>query len=72
MVSLEEDKKEYGRFLFSTQPHPWLFILHGENLQKKTFFSISENQYYVRTIPELRYTNICAYAQGWMACVTRL
>ncbi|KAH0632491.1 hypothetical protein KY284_035277 [Solanum tuberosum] len=51
-MKLEENKKKFDQFPFSAQSHPWLVILHGQKLQKQTFYSISENR--------------CAYAHGWL------
>ncbi|WMV44583.1 hypothetical protein MTR67_037968 [Solanum verrucosum] len=67
MMRLEEKKKEnleyYGPPL-SSQPHPWLVICPSRKTQ--TFFSISEDQSYIRSIPELGNALIRAYAQEWL------
>ncbi|KAH0632453.1 hypothetical protein KY284_035239 [Solanum tuberosum] len=66
-MKLEEKKKEnleyYGPPL-SSQPHPWLVICPSRKTQ--TFFSISEDRSYIRSIPELGNALIRAYAQEWL------
>lgn len=57
---------KYGEPPFSPQQHPWLVIFHGADKQKQIFFSISEDRYYMRTIPELRNKKICECAHGWL------
>ncbi|XP_055811603.1 uncharacterized protein LOC129881421 [Solanum dulcamara] len=68
-MKLEEYKKE--KYVESAQPpysaqHPWLVICHGEDLEKQSFFSVSENRYYMRHIHELKEKIICAYAVEWL------
>jgi len=68
-MRLEEYKNEESKYSLPpdfAQPHPWLVICHGNNMQKQTFFSISEDRYYVYTIPELQNKRICAYADEWL------
>lgn len=47
------------------QPLPWLVISHGKHNQKQTFFSISENRYYPKVIPEIRNKYIWTLSYGW-------
>ncbi|KAG5584127.1 hypothetical protein H5410_044561 [Solanum commersonii] len=46
--------------------HPWLLICHGDVMQKQTFFSVSENRYYIKRIPELKEKILSAYADEWL------
>ncbi|WMV44541.1 hypothetical protein MTR67_037926 [Solanum verrucosum] len=46
--------------------HPWLLICHGDVMQKQTFFSVSENRYYMKSIPELKEKTLSAYADEWL------
>ncbi|KAK4730785.1 hypothetical protein R3W88_023773 [Solanum pinnatisectum] len=46
--------------------HPWLLICHGDVMQKQTFFSVSENRYYIKSISELKEKILCAYADEWL------
>ncbi|KAG5579596.1 hypothetical protein H5410_050223 [Solanum commersonii] len=68
-MKLEENKKE--NYVESVQPpysaqHPWLLICHGDMMRRQTFFSVSENRYYMKSIPELKEKIICAYADEWL------
>ncbi|OMO81991.1 hypothetical protein CCACVL1_12116 [Corchorus capsularis] len=36
-----------------SQNTPWLILSHGDQGEKQTFYSISEDQYYTRMIPEM-------------------
>ncbi|KAH0632411.1 hypothetical protein KY290_035835 [Solanum tuberosum] len=65
-MELEEKKKEkYGQPPYSAQ-HPWLLICHGDVMHKQTFFSVSENRYYMKSIPELKEKTLSAYADEWL------
>uniref|UniRef100_M0ZSA9 KIB1-4 beta-propeller domain-containing protein n=1 Tax=Solanum tuberosum TaxID=4113 RepID=M0ZSA9_SOLTU len=65
-MELEENKKEkYGQPPYSAQ-HPWLLICHGDVMHKQTFFSVSENRYYIKSIPELKEKTLSAYADEWL------
>jgi len=46
--------------------HPWLLICHGDVMHKQTFFSVSENRYYMKSIPELKEKTLSAYADEWL------
>uniref|UniRef100_M0ZS33 KIB1-4 beta-propeller domain-containing protein n=1 Tax=Solanum tuberosum TaxID=4113 RepID=M0ZS33_SOLTU len=46
--------------------HPWLVICFGGELENQTFFSVSEDRYYMRHIPELKEKIIRAYADEWL------
>ncbi|KAG5570308.1 hypothetical protein H5410_060074 [Solanum commersonii] len=66
-MRFEEKKKEtleyYGPPL-SSQPHSWLVICPSKKTH--TFFSISEDRSYKRSIQELGNALIRAYAQEWL------
>lgn len=48
------------------QTQPWLLMCHGRDLQRHTFYNISEDRYYTRTIPELKNKRIWASFYGWL------
>lgn len=66
----EQKKEKYAEFdqppFSAQQQHPWLVICHGNFLKKQTFFSVSENRYYMRDIAELKERIISAYADKWL------
>lgn len=64
--SRENKKSECDRPPFSAQAEPWFVIFHGDEMQNQTFFSISEDRYYKRSISELQKKKICAYAREWL------
>ncbi|KAM3303879.1 hypothetical protein P3S67_014910 [Capsicum chacoense] len=64
--SRENKKSECDRPPLSAQAEPWFVIFHGDEMQNHTFFSISEDRYYTRSIPELQTKKICAYAREWL------
>lgn len=49
------------------QPYPWLLISDGKDQERQTFFSISEDRFYTRTIPEMR-NKVIIYTcnNGWL------
>ncbi|KAL4605654.1 hypothetical protein ACB092_09G046100 [Castanea dentata] len=49
------------------QPYPWLLISDGKDQERQTFFSISEDRFYTRAIPEMRNkVIICTCNNGWL------
>ena len=48
------------------QSQPWLIFCHGKHKQRQTFYSVSENRYYVKIIPEFRNKRICYSCYGWL------
>ncbi|KAH0632813.1 hypothetical protein KY284_035599 [Solanum tuberosum] len=71
-MELEEFKKEKyvesdrPPFSIQQQQDPWLVMCDGDVRQKQTFFSVSQNQYYIRRIPELKEKIIRANAVEWL------
>ena len=64
-MELEENKKEkYGQPPYFAQ-YPWLLICHGDDMQRQTYFSVSENRYYMKSIPKLKEKIIHAYVDEW-------
>lgn len=49
-----------------SQTCPQLIIVQGEHLQTHIFFSVENNHYLSRTIPELRRKYLLASYQGWL------
>lgn len=48
------------------QSYPWLVICDGKDKERQTFFSISKNYFYTRTIPEMRNKLIHTSTNGWL------
>ncbi|KAK9292361.1 hypothetical protein L1049_020327 [Liquidambar formosana] len=48
---------------------PWLVFLHGRRGQNQTFYSLSENRYHVRNIPNMRRKCFCTSSHGWIVIV---
>lgn len=48
------------------QSYPWLVICDGKDKERQTFFSISKNYFYTRTIPEMRNKLIYTSTNGWL------
>lgn len=70
-MELEEfNKEKYGESdrppFYIQQQHPWLVMCDGDVRHKQTFFSVSQNQYYLRRIPELKEKLIRAHADEWL------
>lgn len=49
------------------QPYPWLLIFDGKDQERQTFFSISEDRFYTRIIPEM-HNKVIIYTcnNGWL------
>lgn len=60
----KDEKLEYHGPSLSSKSHPWLVRCFPRKTQ--TFFSISEDRCYERSIHELGNTIICACAQEWL------
>ena len=67
---LQEPSKEKQLMLSypptDPQSYPWLVICDGKDKERQTFFSISKNYFYTRTIPEMRNKLIYASTNGWL------
>jgi hypothetical protein len=48
------------------QSYPWLVIGDGKDQERQTFFSISEECFYPRFIPEMCNKVICTSTNGWL------
>uniref|UniRef100_A0A3Q7HXA6 KIB1-4 beta-propeller domain-containing protein n=1 Tax=Solanum lycopersicum TaxID=4081 RepID=A0A3Q7HXA6_SOLLC len=62
---MEFEENNNGQPPYSAK-HPWLLICHGDVMDKQTFFSVSENRYYMKKIPELKEKMLYAYADEWL------
>ncbi|XP_058078795.1 uncharacterized protein LOC131227105 isoform X1 [Magnolia sinica] len=50
---------------------PWLVFSHGKRERTKTFFNVSEGNYYVRNIPEMRRSECFASCYGWLVMLNK-
>ncbi|XP_050292249.1 uncharacterized protein LOC126733105 [Quercus robur] len=48
------------------QSYPWFVISDGKYLERQIFFSISENRFSTKSIPEMRNKMIYANTNGWL------
>ncbi|KAL3513804.1 hypothetical protein ACH5RR_026521 [Cinchona calisaya] len=68
---MEEDQGDHEVIYYSFPPIynqtcPWLLIFQGEHFEKHIFYSVDENRYYSRTIPEMRRKYLLASSHGWL------
>ena len=50
----------------SQKTYPWLVISHGKKNQMLTFYNVSEDRYYKRTIPDMRNKHLLGIHYGWL------
>ncbi|CAL1407388.1 unnamed protein product [Linum trigynum] len=48
---------------------PWLLYSHGKKKRSKTFYSLSEGNYHVSDVREMRHRMIYAHSHGWLVLV---
>lgn len=48
------------------QSYPWFLVRDGIYLERQLFFSISENRFYKKCIPEMYNKEICTHTNGWL------